>query len=71
MWKPGAKVDQGDDQTVSEDQVVLRADTRLPLPPATTPLAERRLAFVAQSTNQMIHGRRAIPSTSTRTGAWT
>ncbi|WP_327241172.1 hypothetical protein [Streptomyces sp. NBC_01320] len=27
------------------------------------------IAFVAQSTNQVIHGRRAVPSTSTRTGA--
>ncbi|MFF7025914.1 hypothetical protein ACFY97_33475 [Streptomyces klenkii] len=28
-------------------------------------------AFDAQSTNHVIHGRRVLPSTSTRTGAWT
>jgi hypothetical protein len=29
------------------------------------------IAFVAQSVNQVIHGRRVVPSTSTSTGAWT
>lgn len=29
------------------------------------------IAFVAPSVNQVIHGLRASPSTSTSTGAWT
>ncbi|WP_435197473.1 hypothetical protein [Streptomyces sioyaensis] len=41
MRKPGAKVDQGDEQAVGEDQVVLRLGPALTLPPATTPLIER------------------------------
>jgi hypothetical protein len=29
------------------------------------------IAFVAQSVNQVIHGLRALPSTSTSTAVWT
>ncbi|KOU26172.1 hypothetical protein ADK49_04810 [Streptomyces sp. WM6349] len=45
-----------------------RTDSRDGCPGVTaTPMT----VFDAQSTNQVTHGRRAAPSTSTRTGAWT